>query len=321
MRIVFGVADRSIELWHLIENVEIMINGLTWRGEVPPARVVWVDSGGYQAMVKGVRLELREVVARYRELDAHLYMSLDQPPRRLCPRDPALVKLNISNYEELRALVDKEIVPVVHCYDPELMLEAVDCYRSLGAKVIAYGGAVPPSMGRMGRGSRLIPIIALAIVVKAGRLPVHVLGLGGANTMYAVLSRIGAASFDSSAWRIKAAYGKVIVPGLGERYVGDRRVKFGRTALSREEYEVLRRGLEKTGFPYIDRLDELLKTFRGRALINAWILFKFRDVVAPRNGMKWLVGEATRLASMPLSELIEVFYNRLKMAVDRSVAI
>jgi len=319
LQIVFGVADRNIELWRVIGDAEVMINSIKWRWDPPPARRVWVDSGGYQAMVRGVRLELREVAARYRRLEAHLYMSLDQPPRRLCPRDPSLLKLNLSNYDELRALVDREVVPVVHCYDPELMLEAVDSYRSLGAKVIAYGGAVPPSMGRMGRGSRLLPIIGLAIVVKASPLPVHVLGLGGANTMYAVLSRLGASSFDSSAWRIKAAYGKVIVPGLGERYVGGRRVRFGRTLLSREDYEVLRRGLEKTGFPYLDRLDELLKSFKGRALINAWVLYKFRGTVVPRNGMRWLVEEASRLASMGLDELVEEFYRRVR-ALDSVAA-
>ncbi len=308
MELVFGAADGSIPIWEVLPSIEVMINNLSWRHPRPRARRVWVDSGGYQAMVKGIKLSIEKVVERYRKLDADLFMSLDIPPRTLCPEDRELVKQNIENFDELRSrLEDREIVPVVHCYSPELMLEALDVYQSLGAKIIAFGGAVPPSMARMGRGSRLAPLIALAIVVKASKRPVHALGIGGSVTMYTVLKTLGAHSADSSSWRVKAAYGKVLVPGLGERYVGDGRARFGRVDMRSEDMELLKRSLEATGFPYMDRLDEMLNTFRGRAIINAWIIYFYRDTFSPRNGFRWMLARAVDYASRSLSSLIAEF--------------
>ena len=320
MKIVFGLADLHIKLWELIPDIEVMINAIKWRWSRPPARKVWVDSGGYQIMVKGLKISIDTIIQRYRELDADIYMSLDIPPRTLCPDDKELVKKNIENYEILRTkLDDKTIVPVVHCYEPNLMLEAIDIYRSLGAKMIAFGGAVPPTMGRMGRGSRLLPLIALAIVVKASKLPVHVLGLGGANTMYTVVKILGASSMDSSAWRIKAAYGKIIVPGLGERYVGNGKARFGKTPLKQEELEMLIKALQETNFPYMDKIHELLNTFPGRAIINAWILHKYRDYVANTNRLKWLIERSNVLKMLSIEELIKNFNSVSAHAVQLNV--
>ena len=306
MKLVFGVSDNRIPIWDFLPGVEVMINNLGWRWGRPPARVVWVDSGGYQAMVRGVKLCLESVVARFRSLDGDIYISLDTPPTSLCPDDRGLVLRNIEVFDVLRSrLDDRVVVPVVHCYAPHLMLEAIDIYRSLGAKIIAFGGAVPPSMARMGRGSRVAPLIALAIAVKASRVPIHALGIGGSITMYSVVKVLGASSVDSSSWRVKAAYGKIVVPGLGERYVGDGRARFGRVDLKPHELEILKQYLEKTGFPYIDKVEEMLKTFRGRAIINAWIMHCWARGVVDGDVENWMVRKARLLNRMDVDELVE----------------
>ncbi|MCI4435183.1 MAG: hypothetical protein JHC33_00005 [Ignisphaera sp.] len=131
--------------------------------------------------------------------------------------------------------------------------------------------------------------------------------------LYKALQYLNVTSMDSSSWRTKAAYGKVIIPGRGERYVGGREAKFGRKDLSPEDLKLLIDALEQTRFPFIDRLDDMLKSFKGRALINAWITKHFPDVLEERNGYRWLVDLAKELSLLSLDELIELLSKRVAM--------
>jgi len=312
MRIVLGVVDNHLRPWEFIPDVEVMINNLVWRWSRPRASIVWVDSGGYQIMVKGLKISIERIIEKYRMLDADIYMSLDIPPRDLYCRDRELVKKNIENYEILRTrLEDKEIIPVIHSYSLELLLYALDVYRSLGAKMIAYGGVVPPTLARNGNGSRLIPIVGLALLVKTSRLPIHVLGLGS-PTMINIVRVLGVHSCDTSTWRVKAAYGKILIPGHGERYVGNRQIRFGRVYAKSEEIEYLKESLRRTGFPYIDSVDNMLKTFEGRAIINAWIVVKLHNEFSPKNGFKWLYQKAQDLAKQSIDEVAQLYIELAK---------
>ena len=138
----------NIPFWKLIKVNAVMFNAYDiirkksiyariLRGEslreildIPKGIEIWIDSGGYQIMVKGLRVSLTQVIERYRRLDADLYMSLDIPPRDIGCEDRELVNRNIENYEYIRSkLEDKEVIPVVHCYAPDLILYAIDRYR------------------------------------------------------------------------------------------------------------------------------------------------------------------------------------------------
>lgn len=310
--VVFGLPDTMIRIWELMPDVEVMINNIRWRWGKPPSTRVWVDSGGYQIMVKGIAIGVEEIIRRYRELDGDIFIALDIPPRSLCAESWELIQQNIRNFEILyERLEGKNIVPVVHCYESDLLLYTIDTYRGYNMKMLAYGGAVPPSMAKMGKGSRTIPLLALTIVRKIFSGWLHALGIGGASAIYKALSIIGVNSLDSSSWRTKAAYGKVMIPGLGERYVGNGRAKFGRKDLSEYDMNVLRQALEKTGFPYIDKLADMLKTFRGRALVNAWVMRHFIDVIYSNNGFGWIVKYATKYSQMNLEELTTMLDKRL----------
>ncbi len=319
--IVLGMPDPNVEVWSVLRNCEVMVNALKWRWGRPPVSRLWVDSGGFQVMVKGLRVGLEDIAKRFREIDGDLYMSLDVPPREPGCLDRELLEVNVSNFEYLYQRVENGVVvPIVHCtFAPELILEALDRYRYwYGAKIVACGAAVPSIMARHGRGSRYVPLLALALVRKAFPGHVHVLGVGGSNTMRCVVEALGIDSLDSSAWRVKAAYGKVIVPGLGERYVGNGSAKFGAIPLRREDYEALIEFLRATGFPYVDRVDEMLKSFVGRALINAWVSVYAPSTLSPRSNMRWMVEAAKHYASLSLDEIVEEM-NRV-LALMRSGA-
>lgn len=311
--VVFGIPDIEIRLWEFIRDLEIMINNLRWKWGRPPAHRVWVDSGGYQIMVRGLRIELSNIIDRYKELNADIYISLDHPPQELCARSKDIIMRNIANFEKLYTrLDDKLIVPVIHCYKADLILEALDIYKSYGIEIIAYGGAVPPSLAKFGRGSRITPFIALALLRKVFNGWIHVLGIGGSPSMYQALKTLGVNSLDSSSWRTKAAYGKVIIPGLGERYVGNGEASFGRKDLNRGELESLIKALRTTNFPFIDSIEDMVKTFYGRALINAWIIKYYAGMLLPSNGYSWLINYIHNFRQLSIEELIEKlnFYMR-----------
>jgi hypothetical protein len=263
-------------------------------------------------MIKGLKIDINEVIERYRKIDGDYFMSLDIPPHRFCESSKELVEKNIKYFEYLYTKLEKNIVPVIHCYESTLLLDAIDVYKSYGVKVIAYGGAVPPSLAKGGKGSRTTPLIPLAIITKAFNGYVHVLGLGGTAVLYTALQNLRVASLDSSSWRVKAAYGKVIIPGRGERYVGNGSAKFGRKDLLPEDYDMLVKALEQTGFPYVNDVEVLLRTFRGRALINAWVVRYYPHVLEKTNGYTWIVSFAKKLSNMGVDELIALLDRRSK---------
>lgn len=311
--VVFGIPDSMIRLWDVMPGIEVMINNIRWRWGRPSVSRIWVDSGGYQIMVKGMSIDVKDVIKRYRDIDGDIYVSLDVPPQSLCNASKELVDQNVRNFEMIYArLEDKKIVPVVHCYESKLLLHSIDVYRSYGVDIIAYGGAVPPSMARMGKGSRTIPLIALAIVRKAFSRWIHALGIGGTPAIYRALTVLGVNSLDSTSWRTKAAYGKVMIPGLGERYVGNGSARFGRKDLTEEDFEALERALKETGFPYVDSLADLLRIFRGRALVNAWIMRYYIDTIYSNNGFSWIIKYASKYSSLSLTELSIMLDRKLK---------
>ena len=114
-------------------------------------------------------------------------------------------------------------------------------------------------------------------------------------------------SIDTTTWRVKAAYGHVIVPGLGERYVGNRNIRFCTPKLREHEYEILITELKRTNFPHVDKVDELLKTFKGRALINAWIITKVNGTISQYSSFYRLYNKLHSLCNYELSELIKIY--------------
>jgi len=238
---------------------------------------VWVDSGGYQFMRRGVVPRIDDVVRVYEESwDARYYLSLDYPP---LPTDDeavlrAKLKATLRSYEVLRRRFDN-VVPVVHYHWSGGCVEWV---LDRNPEVIAIGALVPyvlVSRGVPGRSRfRAMEFIAKVRGVFRGRI--HVLGLGS-PVLNPILESLGVDSTDTSTWRVKAAYGKVILPGGGERHVSGREISFGRGELRGEEFGLLLDFLRRTGFPLLHRIGELGSSFEYRALVNAWVVLNSRE--------------------------------------------
>ena len=281
--------------WHKVRFPGIMVNAydiLTSRRSLGELRgrglrrllgidddvELWIDSGGYQFLKRGIRIRVDKIARLYREIDADYYVSLDYPPG---PRDPETTRMlkiakSVESFLRLRSSLrdvveEGRLVPVFHMATGEgLRLQL--CEYTPHASVAAAGGLIPHIMQRSGKGSRKKAVLFLLILRKLWRGRLHALGLASA-AMIPLLKAIGVDSGDTQTWRIKAAYGKVSIPGLGERHVSGQRVRFGPAVLRSEEEKKLYMGyIEEARKVLGVDAESLRESFEARALFNAWTL-------------------------------------------------
>lgn len=239
---------------------------------------LWIDSGGYQFLRRGMNPNPDKIIRLYREIDADYYVSLDYPPG---PRDPPELRARkiaktVSMFIEFRSSLrgitqEGRLVPVFHLSTGQGLEIQLREYEPT-SHTAAIGGLIPHIMQRSGKGSRLKAVLFMLLVRRlwAGRL--HALGLASA-AMIPLLKAIGIDSGDTQTWRHKAAYGKIIIPGIGERHISGRKVRFGPAVLrSEEEWKKFREYLEKAKSEIGVTMESLMKQFESRALFNAWVL-------------------------------------------------
>ncbi|MCI2415299.1 MAG: hypothetical protein MPF33_08700 [Candidatus Aramenus sp.] len=219
-----------------------------------------MDSGGYQIMVKGISVNLDSVVEKYKMLDAHYYMSLDIPSSPC--KKPS--NLNFKHFEYLYSRLEKRVIPVIHAYDVESIRKAIDFYSQY-TDTVAFGGIIPPSLN--GGGGKKLAIATYRLLRNEWKGRIHVLGAGSPFMRKLFYD---ADSVDTSTYRIKAIHGMVLIPGLGERYVGDKKIVWKAKRATHDEVEALLSFLERTRFPFTPKLDH----WKGRALVNAWVLLR-----------------------------------------------
>ncbi|MGC8973503.1 MAG: tRNA-ribosyltransferase [Thermoproteus sp.] len=289
MRVILGTPVRTEPKPWLYFGVDaVMINALDADGRARELLgfegELWVDSGGYQILKRGLSISPYTLAKRYRSIGCDVCLSLDIPPTPSDPPDVADRKAEASyrNWLVLKSeLPGARIVPVVHVYPDEgLFLKWIKRYD--GAEELAVGGAVPYILISRGapRGSRSVALRLIATARRefGGRL--HALGLGSPS-ISAALEALRIDSTDSATWRLKAAYGKVLLPGGGERHVTDRQVNFGKKKARDEELVELYRFLKSSGFPVLDGFEDyiarLKASFEYRALVNAWIVLRSRE--------------------------------------------
>ncbi len=250
---------------------------------------LWIDSGGYQFLRRGLDPGVEKIAKLYREVDADYYVSLDYPPS---PRDDpetraAKIAKTLRSYMELRSAVrelaeDGRLVPVLHLAVDRTLRMQLECYEST-ATTAAVGGLVPYFMQLAGRWSRLKAVTFLVLVRKLWHGRLHALGLAS-SAIIPLLRLIGIDSGDTQTWRHKAAYGKIVVPGIGERHVSSRDVGFGPTSLSEAEKKIVEALADEVSRVYGFKLD-LHGSFEARALFNAWVL-----LTVSSNGYEKYVG-------------------------------
>jgi queuine/archaeosine tRNA-ribosyltransferase len=118
----------------------------------------------------------------------------------------------------------------------------------------------------------LIDMISMGIeaVKRHTNFKVHITGFGSSPLSLHFAYYFGADSTDSAGYRRKAAYGKIVLPGTGERYVSNRSTDFGN---SKVEDALDLMWLAKCKCPICSTNPEhLLDHWKSRAIHNEHVI-------------------------------------------------
>ena len=200
----------------------------------------------------------------------------------------------LRNTEQMASSVGScAFVPVVHGYSlGSLQRACADVKRVLGNwPFIGLGSMVPLLKGsnlggrfryrrKDGRHGNHVSFVADAIALVRREFPeafLHVFGVGGTTTILSLFA-LGVDSVDSVAWRLKAAYGAIQLPGISDRFLSPRRQSAKtRRILQGVEETVLRscRCPVCSSYNTIGWQKRRLDTsFKARCIHNAWVFLK-----------------------------------------------
>jgi 7-cyano-7-deazaguanine tRNA-ribosyltransferase len=255
----------------------------------PEHSVTILDSGGYQKLKTGRFLfTIEKLIDFYRHAGPTLAISRDHPIESTRDLTSArrIADANIRAYKTmLGEMGSGKLVPVVHGHTVSLVrYQCARLTRLPQPPMVCIGGNVPvfkalTRNSRFGRdhGAQLASARAFVSKVTTVRdafeaIPVHVLGAGGFLSI-ALSLLAGASSVDSAGWRLRAAYGAVIVRGAREIRLCE--VRGGSRGLAR----LLGSDLldcacpSCSGEPTVARRAKLIQvSFRTRAMHNLWTL-------------------------------------------------
>jgi len=258
---------------------------------------VMMDSGGFLFQKnRNLNASPLEISNLYDRASIDIGVSLDHP------FDPTLSDFeNKKRWEctlrntELMASYAKSyaFMPVIHGYTlRSLTLACNQIKRMLGnPPLVGLGSLVPLMKGSYvrdrfnyrrenGNTGDHVTFIVDAIMIIRNEFPksmIHVFGAGGTTTILSLFA-LGADSVDSVAWRLKAAYGAIQLPGISDRFLSPRPNSYkARRVINEDESQVL----QGCACPVCSRYKwtrwrkrKLDNSFKARCIHNAWVFHK-----------------------------------------------
>ena len=197
-----------------------------------------IDSGGYQAMNKGIELSQFDVATIQTEINCDISIQLDHP---LVPdlNEMEIKKRIDYNIKNLEILVDNfsnslNFIPTIHGYDSKSLdysIEKIIKVMGRKPKIVAIGSLVPLSLNASLEKKKKLVDIILYVRNKLPNSFLHILGMGGSMTYVGVFC--GADSFDSAGWAQKSGFGVIQLPGVSDRFI--EKHSHGRRSLNESE--------------------------------------------------------------------------------------
>jgi 7-cyano-7-deazaguanine tRNA-ribosyltransferase len=191
-----------------------------------------LDSGGYQFQnTATIDLRSTDLMEFYAECGADLAVALDHPLSPAASRRTNARRWQRSLYNLAmmrRTSATYQLMPVIHGYTIGQVRLCCDRIAALIGTPCAVGiGSMVPLLKASHIGGRFryrrndgsignhVDFIADAIATVRAAFPnsmLHVFGAGGVPTVLALFGA-GADSCDSAAWRLKASFGAIQLPG------------------------------------------------------------------------------------------------------------
>ena len=175
---------------------------------------IYMDSGGYQVLTKGVSMDPTELI-RYQETNADVAFTIDVPlPKGLPVAD---ISDNVRRTIQYAVtMVDARMNPslklyaVVHALSYDDARKVTSQYEKHPFDGYAVGSLVP----RKNKYELMAEVIAG--VRSATDRPTHVFGISGFNSIY-LLARLRVDSYDSQTFVQASRFREYIVPQLAKR--------------------------------------------------------------------------------------------------------
>ena len=275
-----------------------------------------IDSGGYQFLYQlSTSIRPDDVLELYRNCKPDFGVVLDHPisPGLSLQRRRTRQAETLANTRYMishRVSRSPVLIPVIHGHHPITLGVYIKKLMSIcDPPVIAIGSVVPSIFSTTGAATSYQAIRALAFIRR--KLPdkvLHVFGVGSIMTMH-LMYYAGIDSVDSSAWRIKAAYGAIQLPGICDRNVTGKSAKAKYKRLSKKERQVL----DSCRCPICraEGIAHLKKSFQARAIHNSWVYQSEVDLVRRlmRSGEYERYVERTLSSNPRFSKILTVLKN------------
>jgi len=246
--------------------------------------LIMMDSGGFLFQTKN-RLDISPdiILDLYHKSRPDIGVILDYP---LNPLQSSYI-----NYRRWKKTIDNTIymyqnngtsilMPILHGYTLRKLKNACKEIKKIDPEpnLIGLGSLVPLIFRTKGMHNfdNSMKFVVDAIMIVKKEFPnafLHVFGIGSTNSMHLIFS-LGVDSLDSTGWRLKAAYGRIQLPGIGDRYV--KKHSNNRRVINEKEKRVL----ASCKCPVCkdlnveDQIKTLDSSFKTRALHNAWVFVK-----------------------------------------------
>jgi len=249
---------------------------------------LFLDNGAFTASMQGLSLKAEKVMEVQEALLPDKTIPLDFPFKKAMAINQMKkrwqkTRANIILWQDSTKL-GKRLVPSLHAWSKASLQENVNwLQKHVDSDFLALGSLVSTRFTEFAGffGDRtptrdLIDMLSLAIkcVQQNSDFRVHLMGFGSSPLMLHLGLYLGVASTDSSGYRRKAAYGKIILPGMGERYVGNASATFG---CQRNFFDGQRESdlsmWERCGCPICMTNKDLIMTdWKARAIHNEFVM-------------------------------------------------
>jgi 7-cyano-7-deazaguanine tRNA-ribosyltransferase len=249
-------ADRPVKTNH--ETDFIMDSAFSYYTEDDPqlpyvAGELFLDNGAFSVNMKNIELNTDRVVFIQEKLDPSLTIPLDYPFKTgmstsIMQKRWRKTSKNIKYWQTSTSL-DGRLVPALHAWSKEslkknlrwLQKHANADYMAVGSIVSSEFSSYCGFFGDRQPNKTLIDMISLTLeqVRKFTDFKVHFMGFGSSPLSLHMGYYLGIDSTDTSGYRRKAAYGNILLPGCGERYVGNQSANFGSRCFSERDRELL----------------------------------------------------------------------------------
>lgn len=203
---------------------------------------LFLDNGAYTAKMTGIKLDPERVIFVQETFNPDLTIPLDHPftAGMTVSEMHKLWEKTANNilYWQNSTSLNGKLVPTLHSWSKKSLIENVEwLQKNANAEFVALGSIVNPEFtaykgffGDRQPRKELVDMICLAssCVGKKSDFRIHLMGFGSSPMMLHLGYYLGVYSTDTMGYRRKAAYGKIVLPGTGERYLGETSASFGK---------------------------------------------------------------------------------------------